>query len=247
MHWIDKTSEEFIEYLIGWLAGFHILLILLYRPEYTHPWGSKSYYNQIGLTQLTTQSSAELIRAILNDCDIEPALEKLILDRSAGNPLFIEELIHSLLENGSIQRDRNQCFLSIAPKDIQVPDTIQGIIAARMDRLEDNLKRTLQAASVVGRDFAFRILQTVTGMREELKSYLLSLQGLEFIYEKSLFPELEFVAGIKIHQVAHTRFPSHVIPPALHGKNLHRSSVSSSLTRFPAQATMRSVRSVFGL
>jgi predicted ATPase len=192
MHWIDKTSEEFIEYLIGWLAGFHILLILLYRPEYTHPWGSKSYYNQIGLTQLTTQSSAELIRAILNDCDIEPALEKLILDRSAGNPLFIEELIHSLLENGSIQRDRNQCFLSIAPKDFQVPDTIQGIIAARMDRLEDNLKRTLQAASVVGRDFAFRILQTITGMREELKSYLLSLQGLEFIYEKSLFPELEY-------------------------------------------------------
>jgi predicted ATPase len=78
MHWIDKTSEEFIEYLIGWLAGFHILLILLYRPEYTHPWGSKSYYNQIGLTQLTTQSSAELIRAILNDCEIEPALETLI-------------------------------------------------------------------------------------------------------------------------------------------------------------------------
>jgi tetratricopeptide (TPR) repeat protein len=74
-----------------------------------------------------------------------------------------------------------------------VPDTIQGIIAARMDRLEDNLKRTMQVASVVGRDFAFRILQTITGMREELKSYLLNLQGLEFIYEKSLFPELEYV------------------------------------------------------
>jgi class 3 adenylate cyclase/tetratricopeptide (TPR) repeat protein len=193
MHWIDKTSEEFLDYLIGWLAGSHILLILLYRPEYTHPWGSKSYYSQIGLTQLTTQSSAELIRAILNDCEIEPALETLILDRSAGTPLFIEELTHSLLENGSIQRERDQCFLSIAPNDIQVPDTIQGIIAARMDRLEDNLKRTMQVASVVGRDFAFRILQTITGMREELKSHLFSLQGLEFIYEKSLFPELEYI------------------------------------------------------
>jgi len=193
MHWIDKTSEEFLDYLIGWLAGSHILLILLYRPEYTHPWGSKSYYSQIGLTQLTTQSSAELIRAILNDCEIEPALETLILDRSAGTPLFIEELTHSLLENGSIQRERDQCFLSIAPNDIQVPDTIQGIIAARMDRLEDNLKRTMQVASVVGRDFAFRILQTITGLREELKSHLFSLQGLELIYEKSLFPELEYI------------------------------------------------------
>ncbi|MDH3559223.1 MAG: guanylate cyclase, partial [Deltaproteobacteria bacterium] len=75
----------------------------------------------------------------------------------------------------------------------QVPDTIQGVIAARLDRLEDNLKRTMQVASVIGRDFAFRILQTITGMREELKSYLLNLQGLEFIYEKNLFPELEYI------------------------------------------------------
>jgi len=83
--------------------------------------------------------------------------------------------------------------LTINPSDIQVPDTIQGIIAARMDRLEDNLKRTMQVASVIGRDFAYRILQTITGMREELKSYLLNLQGLEFIYEKNLFPELEYI------------------------------------------------------
>jgi len=102
-------------------------------------------------------------------------------------------LTHSLLENGSIQREQNQCFLAIEPKDIQIPDTIQGIIAARMDRLEENLKRTIQVASVIGRDFAFRILQTITGMREELKSYLLNLQRLEFIYEKSFFPELEYV------------------------------------------------------
>jgi predicted ATPase/class 3 adenylate cyclase len=193
LHWIDKTSEEFIRYMIGWLANTHILLILLYRPEYTHTWGSKSYYSQIGLSQLTSQSSAELIQAILYDCNIEPGLETLILNRSAGTPLYIEELTHSLLENGSIQREKNQCFLAIEPKDIQIPDTIQGIIAARMDRLEENLKRTMQVASVIGRDFAFRILQTVTGKGEELKSYLLNLQGLEFIYEKSLFPELEYI------------------------------------------------------
>jgi class 3 adenylate cyclase/tetratricopeptide (TPR) repeat protein len=193
LHWMDKTSEEFLNYFIDCLAQSPILLILLYRPEYTHQWGSKSYYTKIGLSQFTSPSSAELIRAILYDCKIEPELETLIMDRSAGTPLYIEELTFSLLENGSIQREKNQCYLAKAPKDIQVPDTIQGIIAARMDRLEDNLKRTMQVASVIGRDFAFRILQTITGMREELKSYLLNLQGLEFIYEKRLFPELEYI------------------------------------------------------
>ena len=83
--------------------------------------------------------------------------------------------------------------MSQNPADIQVPDTIQGIISARIDRLEDNLKRTMQVASVIGRDFAFRILQTITDMREELKSHLINLQGLEFIYEKQLFPELEYI------------------------------------------------------
>ena len=122
-----------------------------------------------------------------------PELRELILGRAGGNPLFVEELTHSLLENGSIQRKDEQYVLSRKASEIEVPDTIQGIIAARMDRLEENLKRIMQVASVIGREFAFRILQTITGMREELKSYLLNLQGLEFIYEKQLFPELEYI------------------------------------------------------
>jgi tetratricopeptide (TPR) repeat protein len=193
LHWIDKTSEEFLGYLIGGLANTRILLIILYRPEYTHQWGSKSYYNRIGLSQLTTKSSAELVQAILEEGEIVPELRELILSRTGGNPLFMEEFTHSLLENGSIQRKNNQYVLSLKVSDIQVPDTIQGIISARIDRLEDNLKRTMQVASVIGRDFAFRILHIITGMKEELKSYILNLQGLELIYEKSLFPELEYI------------------------------------------------------
>jgi len=193
LHWIDTTSEEFLDYLIGWLAKARIMLILLYRPEYTHQWGSKSYYTKIGLTQLGNSSSSRLVKAILEEGEVAPELRQLILKRAAGNPLFMEEFTYSLVENGSIQKDGRQFVLSTNATDIQVPDTIQGIIAARMDRLEDNLKRTMQVASVIGREFAFRILQTITGMREEIKSYLLNLQGLEFIYEKSLFPELEYI------------------------------------------------------
>jgi tetratricopeptide (TPR) repeat protein len=193
LHWIDRTSEEFLTYLIRWLANAKILLILLYRPEYTHTWGSKSYYSKIGVDQLSTKPSAELVQSILEGAEVVPELRELILSRTGGNPLFVEEFTHSLLENGSIQRKDYQYVLNRKVSEIQVPDTIQGIIAARMDRLEDNLKRTMQVASVIGRDFAFRILQTITGMREELKSNLLNLQGLEFIYEKRLFPELEYI------------------------------------------------------
>jgi class 3 adenylate cyclase len=193
LHWMDKTSEEFLGYLIGRLANTPIMLLLLYRPEYTHPWGSKSYYTKVGLDQLGTDSSSELVKAILEEGEAAPELTQLILNRAAGNPLFMEEFTHTLLENGSIERKDEKYVLSGKASDIQVPDTIQGIIAARLDRLEDNLKRTMQVASVIGRDFAFRILQTITGMREELKPYLLNLQGLEFIYEKNLFPELEYI------------------------------------------------------
>jgi class 3 adenylate cyclase/tetratricopeptide (TPR) repeat protein len=193
LHWIDNLSEEFLNYLIDWLAGTHILLILLYRPEYTHQWGSKSFYSKIGVDQLTTQSSAQLVQNILEGGEVVPELRELILNRAGGNPLFVEELTHSLLENGSIQRQDHQYVLTKQVSDIEVPDTIQGIIAARMDRIEDSLKRILQVASVIGREFAYRILQTIMGMREELKSSLINLQGLELIYEKSLFPELEYI------------------------------------------------------
>ncbi|MCJ7808313.1 MAG: AAA family ATPase, partial [Dehalococcoidia bacterium] len=193
LHWIDKTSEDFMTYLIGWLANARIMLVLLYRPEYTHLWASKSCYSQIRVDQLSLNSSAELVQSMLVEGEVAPELRELILTRAAGNPLFMEEFTHTLLENGCIQRKNHEYVLTTKPSDICVPDTIQGIIAARMDRLEDNLKSTMQVASVIGRDFAYRILQTITGTREELKSYLLNLQGLEFIYEKSLFPELEYI------------------------------------------------------
>ena len=193
LHWIDKTSEEFLDYLTGWLSGARILLLLLYRPEYNHPWGSKSFYNRVGLEQLDSGSSAELIRSMLQGCDAVPKLEEFILERTAGNPFFVEELTHTLLENGSIRCEDGRCQLLDNLTEIEVPDTIEGIISARMDRLQEDIKRTMQLASVIGRYFPYRILETISEMSQELKSCLLDLQGLEFIYEKSLFPELEYV------------------------------------------------------
>jgi len=193
LHWIDNTTQEFINYLIDWVPGSRILLLLLYRPEYTHQWGSKSFYTKVGLDQLGPESSLELIKAILQESDAAEDLKELIINKAAGNPLFIEEFTQNLVENGTIEKQDNVYIVSKNISDIQVPDSVQGIISARMDRLEDNLKRTMQVASVIGRDFAFRILQSITGQETELKSNLLNLQGLEFIYEKQLFPELEYI------------------------------------------------------
>ncbi len=193
LQWMDKTSEDFLDYLIGWLPRTHILLVVLYRPEYVHSWASKSYYTNVYVDQLPAGTSTKLVQSILESSSMAPELVELILSRTSGNPLFLEELTRSLLENGSIQKRENRFVLSRSATEIQIPSSIQGIIAARMDRLEESLKRLLQVASVIGRDFAFRILQAITGMRKELKSCLLNLQGLEFIYEKTLFPELEYI------------------------------------------------------
>ncbi|MDY6843920.1 MAG: adenylate/guanylate cyclase domain-containing protein, partial [Thermodesulfobacteriota bacterium] len=192
LQWIDKTTEEFLTYLIGWLAKINIFLICLYRPEYRHIWGSKSYYTQIGVGHLSPRTSTELLQYILDEAEVALELSEFITYRAGGNPLFVEEFTYSLLESGSIQREDHLYVLSKKAYDIQVPDSIQGIIAARMDLLDDNLKRTMQVASVIGSDFSFRILQMITEMGEELKSHLLDLQGSEFIYEKNLFPELEY-------------------------------------------------------
>ena len=193
LHWMDKTSEDFIKYLIDSLPHSRILLLLLYRPEYTHQWGSKSYYTKIGLDQLSTTSGAELVQAILENGEAVPELRDLVLSKAGGNPLFVEEIAHSLIENGFIVKKNQAYVLTKKASEIEVPDTIAGIISARLDRVEENLKRIMQVASVIGREFAFRILQSITGMKEDLKSCLLNLQGLEFIYEKQLFPELEYI------------------------------------------------------
>ena len=134
LHWMDKTSAEFLQYLIDSLTGTRILLILLYRPEYTHIWGNKSHYTKVGVTNLGAESSTRLVQVILDEGEVIPDLRDLILKRAGGNPLFVEELTHNLLENGSIEKKNHQYVLTREESDIQVPDTLQGIIAARIDR-----------------------------------------------------------------------------------------------------------------
>jgi tetratricopeptide (TPR) repeat protein len=190
--WIDKTSEEFLTYLINSFPFARMMVLLLYRPEYHHTWTEKSYYQHIGLNQLSGKASAELLNSILGGT-AAPELSELVLAKAGGNPLFIEELTRALLENGSIERRDHKYVLAEGTSEIAVPATIQGIIAARLDCLEGDLKRTLQTASVIGKDFSFGLLQIITGMPQQLKFHLQDLLGLEFIYRNGLEPKSEYV------------------------------------------------------
>ncbi|HSR10883.1 MAG TPA: adenylate/guanylate cyclase domain-containing protein, partial [Thermodesulfobacteriota bacterium] len=182
LQWIDKTSEEFLTYFIDAISQSPILLVLLYRPEYSHSWEKKSHYNKIGLGQLSRRSSLELISAILEEGAAEQDLEDLILRQSAGNPLFIEELIYSLQENRVIERKNGRFVLARGFEATHIPDTIHGIVAARIDKLEEPLKGILQVASVIGQNFGFRLLQRLTGAGEALRTCLDKLQGFELVY-----------------------------------------------------------------
>ena len=192
LHWMDRASEEFLTHLINAISNSRILLVLLYRPEYRAPWIGQPGYIQVHLDQLSASSSNELLQSLLPGGDAESELKDLVLARSGGNPLFEEELVSALIDSGSIQKDGGRYTLSALASTVALPNTIQGIIAARIDRLPEGLKTTLQVASVMGRDFNYAVLEDITQLPQDLKSQLDELQQLEFILQGSRSEEIEY-------------------------------------------------------
>jgi class 3 adenylate cyclase/ABC-type dipeptide/oligopeptide/nickel transport system ATPase component len=204
LQWVDRTSQEFMNYLVEGIANARILILGIYRPGYVHLWSDKSYYSHIALNPLSEKESATLAQVLLDVEEVSADLRSLVLDRAEGNPLYVEEIVHWLLESGAITRSEVGYVLKETSAEMAVPDSIQEVIMARIDRLEQDLKKTMQIASVIGRDFLYRLLTRISGVGKELQSYLAKLQSLEFIYEKSLFPELEYMfKHILIQDVAY--------------------------------------------
>jgi len=183
LQWVDKASQEFLNYLVESIANARVLLLGIYRPGYLHPLSDKSYYSHITLNPLSEEESATLAKVLLEVENLTVALRSLVLARAEGNPLYVEEIIHWLLDMGKIARSETDYVVAETYSELSVPDTIQEVIMARIDRLEQDLKRTMQIASVIGRDFLFRLLSRVSDMGGALQTYLMKLQGLEFIYE----------------------------------------------------------------
>jgi predicted ATPase len=205
LHWVDGETQAFLDSLAESLPTAAILLAVNYRPEYQHGWGRKTYYRQLRIDPLSPESAEALLTALLGeDASVGP-LRRLLIERTEGNPLFLEESVRALVEMRALVGERGGYRLMKAPETIQVPATAQAILAARMDRLPAEQKRLLQAASVVGKDVSFVLLQAITDLEEDaLRTGLAQLQAGEFLYEASLLTDLEYTFKHALtHEVAY--------------------------------------------
>ncbi|HXV84371.1 MAG TPA: adenylate/guanylate cyclase domain-containing protein [Candidatus Binatia bacterium] len=205
LHWIDSETQAFLESLIESLPTTRILLLVNYRPEYQHAWGSKTYYSQLRIDPLPPESAGELLGAVLgNDVALQP-LKELLIERTEGNPFFLEESVRTLVETGVLVGERGNYSLARPIESTQVPATVQAVLAARIDRLSPEEKRLLQTAAVIGKDVPFALLQAISDQpEEELRRCLARLQTAEFLYETSLFPDLEYTFKHALtHEVTH--------------------------------------------
>lgn len=193
IHWMDKLSEEFFSYFSRCLLDHRILLLAAFRPEGKSRWERGPNYQRVVLETLSSKFSTQLLRNILTGLTLDPVNEQTIVARTGGNPFFVEETVRALVDRGDLTLVRDSYALSRPLDRFEIPDTVQGILAARMDRLSDDLKKTMQVASVIGRDFSFRLLQKVMEAEEELRTQLADLVTLGILHEKSVFPELEYL------------------------------------------------------
>ena len=190
LHWIDTETQAVLDSLIESLPTARLLLLVNYRPEYQHGWGNKTYYTQLRLDPLPPARAEELLQALLgDDASLQPLKQRLI-ERTEGNPFFLEESVWTLAETKALVGERGAYRMAQALPSIQVPATVQAVLAARIDRLPPEDKRLLQAAAVIGRDVPFPLLQAIAeGPEEALRRSLAHLQAAEFLYELQLFPE----------------------------------------------------------
>ena len=205
LHWIDSETQALLDGLVESLPTARLLLLINYRPEYRHGWGGKTYYRQLRIDPLPAESADDLLAGLLGtDPSLDP-LKRLLIERTEGNPLFLEESVRTLVETKALAGEAGAYRLAHDAQAIQVPATVQAILAARIDRVSPEDKRLLQAASVIGKDVPFALLHAIAELSDdELHRALNQLQAAEFLYETRLFPDLEYTFKHALtHEVAY--------------------------------------------
>jgi class 3 adenylate cyclase/tetratricopeptide (TPR) repeat protein len=205
LHWIDTETQALLDGLVESLPTARLLLLVNYRPEYQHGWGSKTYYTQLRLDPLPPVSANELLHALLGDDPSLEPLKQLLIARTEGNPFFLEESVRTLVETGGLVGTPGASRLAQAVPSLQVPATVQAVLAARIDRLPPEEKRLLQTAAVIGMEVPLPLLQAIAELPEEaLHRGLTHLQAAEFLYETRLFPEHAYTFKHALtHEVAY--------------------------------------------
>jgi class 3 adenylate cyclase/tetratricopeptide (TPR) repeat protein len=191
LHWADAQSEEVIRAIADVVAASPVLMILTFRPGYLHPSGDLRYAHRIALGDLDSEARVELAEATLEAAELPDSLVGPVTRKAEGNPLFIEEVAKAIAAGATDAE--------------AVPNSLQDVILARIDRLEAAARESLQLASVIGREFTLRLLNRISDLQSGLQGVLSELKGLELIYEKTFFPELAYMFKHALtHDVAYS-------------------------------------------
>jgi predicted ATPase len=193
VHWIDAETQALLDLLADSISNSRTLLLMNYRPEYRYEWGNKSNYSQLRLETLTGEAAREMLTTLLGDsAEVDP-LKRMVIERTQGNPFFMEEMLQALFDEGALVR--NGVVKVTRPlAQVRLPPTVQGILAARIDRQPAEHKQLLQTLAVIGREARLGLIrQLVPTVEPQLRRRLAELQASEFIYEQPAFPDSEYV------------------------------------------------------
>src|SRR6266542_1881102 len=193
LHWVDASTEEYLNALMGSVAGASIMVVMTHRVGYTPPFGNRSFYTTLALHALSEAEALAMAARVLGTDQFPDELKAALLDKAEGVPLFVEEVTKTLLDLGVLRRENGGYRMVKGMGEVSVPDTIQGIIMSRLDRLGEEGKRTVQLASVIGRQFLQRLLERIAGLTGSLEGLLQELKALEIIYEQGLLPEPAYI------------------------------------------------------
>ena len=193
LHWIDPEAQAVLDALVDSLSIARILLLVTYRPEYKHDWSRKGYYSQIAVHPLPQGMADELLRGLLGDGPEVAKLRAQLIERTEGNPFFLEESVRHLVETGALFGEHGAYRPGRAADTVEVPATVQAVIAARIDRLSPEDKQVLQCAAVIGKNVPLPLLEAIADVSEdELRRSMHHLQAADFLRETALFPVFEY-------------------------------------------------------
>jgi predicted ATPase len=192
-HWADEASDSALKHLVSVITSYPLMLLVIYRPEYSSHWANWSHHTPVILRALDNQTCKDFIKSVWSAERLPEGIGPLIHERTGGNPFFIEEISSALIEEGTIQVKDRQAMLTRPLDKLTLPDTVQAVIRSRLDRLDQYSRESMRLASVIGREFTRRILEQISTFKEQLSQSLETLKVLELIQQIRVVPEMEYM------------------------------------------------------
>ncbi len=192
-HWSDESSGATLHQLLGLIPSYPLMVVVLYRPEYEARWGNLDHHTPLVLKALDSRPTETIIKSVLGAASLPEGLASLIHARTDGNPFFIEEICGAIKEEGTVNISGGQAVLTHPLEELRLPDTVQAVIRSRLDRLDRDAREALRLASVIGREFARRILEAIHSAPAGLTAILEDLKTLELIQQIRVLPEAQHI------------------------------------------------------